>query len=139
VTSGADPKDSSKTVDQPYNAAMSAGSNLGATSKKLIDQVTARVKTYRAENGLSADAQVPVDAVTASASGLDPDISVANALLQAERVAKARSLSSQEIADLIKNQTSPRQLGLLGDPRVNVLLLNLALDALAKSHSTAHQ
>ena len=129
ATTGPDPSDSSKSVDQPYNAALSGASNQGATSKKLIEQVKARVAAYRQENGLAADAGVPVDAVTASASGLDPDISVANAKLQADRVAKARGLSAQQVSALIDQKTSQRQLGMLGEPRVNVLQLNLALDA----------
>jgi potassium-transporting ATPase KdpC subunit len=129
ATTGPDPSDSSKSVDQPYNAALSGASNQGATSKKLIEQVKARVAAYRQENGLADDARVPVDAVTASASGLDPDISVANAKLQADRVAKARGLSGQQVSALIDQNTSQRQLGMLGEPRVNVLQLNLALDA----------
>jgi K+-transporting ATPase ATPase C chain len=132
VTMGTDPSDPSKTIDQPYNAALSGASNQGATSKKLLDQVTARTQVYRQENGLAADAPVPVDAVTASASGLDPDISVANAKLQGPRVAKARGLSEQQVATLIDQQTTQRQLGVLGEPRLNVLQLNLALDALKK-------
>jgi potassium-transporting ATPase KdpC subunit len=132
ATTGPDPADSSKTVDQPYNAASSTASNQGPTSKKLLEQVGARVQKYRAENKLAADAPVPVDAVTASGSGLDPDISVANARLQAARVAEARGLPARQVMDLVERQTTPRQVGILGDPRVNVLSLNLALDALAK-------
>lgn len=128
ATTGADPEDSSKSVDQPYNAALSAASNQGPTSKKLFDQVKARVRAYREENGLAADAAVPVDAVTASGSGLDPDISVANALTQAKRIATARGLPAQEVLTLIERQTTQRQFGVLGEPRVNVLALNLALD-----------
>src|SRR5262245_24042151 len=90
ATSGTDPADSSKTVDQPYNAAASGASNQGVVSKKLLDAVAERTKAYREENGLAADAPVPVDAVTASGSGLDPHISVANAKLQAARIASAR-------------------------------------------------
>jgi len=129
ATSAPDPSDPSKSVDQPYNAALSGASNQGATSKKLIEQVKARVEAYRQENSLAADAGVPVDAVTASGSGLDPDISVANARLQADRVGKARGLSTQQVLTLIDQQTSQRQLGMLGEPRVNVLQLNLTLDA----------
>jgi K+-transporting ATPase ATPase C chain len=137
ATVGVDPADSSKTVDQPYNAALSGASNLGPISKKLIDQVNARVKAYRQENGLAADAPVPVDAVTASASGLDPDISIANAKLQANRVANARGISQQQVSTLIDQQISQRQLGALGEPRVNVLQLNLALDTLAAKQAVA--
>jgi K+-transporting ATPase ATPase C chain len=137
ATSGPDPKDASQSISVPYNAALSGGSNLGPTSKKLIDQVRDRVGAYRKENGLGADVQVPVDAVTASASGLDPDISLANALLQASRIAHARGLTEQQVRTLIDDRSSPRQLGVLGDPRANVLALNLALDALAPLHSPA--
>lgn len=133
MTVGADPADSSKTVDQPYNAASSGASNQGVLSKKLIDLVTARAEAYRTENGLEPNAPVPVDAVTASASGLDPEISVANAKLQMQRVAKARGVSADRISTLLDQQTSQRQLGVLGDPRVNVLQLNLALDASVKA------
>lgn len=136
TTVGPDPADSSKTVDQPYNAASSGASNQGAISKKLIDQVTARAEAYRKENGLAPNAPVPVDAVTASGSGLDPEISVANAKLQIERVAKARGVSADQISTLLAQQTSQRQLGVLGDPRVNVLQLNLALDASIKAQPT---
>lgn len=131
ATVGTDPANASLTVDQPYNAALSGASNLGPTSKKLFDQVTARALAYRQENGLAADARVPVDAVTASASGLDPDISLANARLQVERVALARGWSALQVQTRVDEQASPRQLGVLGEPRVNVLKLNLALDALA--------
>ena len=133
ATTGVDPASSSQTISQPYNAALSAASNFGPTSKKLIDQVQARAQAYRTENGLAANAQVPVDAVTASASGLDPDISLANALAQSNRVAHERGMTAQDMKALIDQQSTPRQLGVLGDPRVNVLKLNLALDALAAS------
>jgi K+-transporting ATPase ATPase C chain len=129
ATSGTDPNDSSKTIDQPYNAAASGASNQGSISKKLLEAVADRTKAYRQENGLAADAPVPVDAVTASASGLDPHISVANARLQAPRVAKARGLSTEDVLSLVDQHTTGRQLGFLGDPMVNVLELNLALDA----------
>jgi potassium-transporting ATPase KdpC subunit len=128
VTTGTDPKDPSKTVDQPYNAASSAASNLGPTSKKLLDTVTDRAEDYRKENGLGATEPVPADAVTASGSGLDPDISVANARLQAKRVAAARGIPEQEVLALLDAHTQGRQFGLLGYPRVNVLELNIALD-----------
>lgn len=137
ATSGPDPQDPTKTVDQPYNAGSSAASNQGVLSKKLLDAVAERTRVYREENDLAADAKVPVDAVTASASGLDPDISVANARLQAARVAKARAMSADEVLRLVDRQTTRRQLGVLGDPRINVLQLNLALDAAAKGRATA--
>jgi K+-transporting ATPase ATPase C chain len=111
-----------------YDAVRSGGSNLGPTSKTLIDTVRKRVEEYRKENNLTPDALVPADAVTASASGLDPHISVKNALLQAPRVAKARGLSEEVVLKEIKNHTEGRNFGILGEPRVNVLLLNLALD-----------
>jgi potassium-transporting ATPase KdpC subunit len=106
----------------------SAGSNFAPTSKKLIGAVSGRVDAYRTENGLSASDAVPADAVTASASGLDPDISVANARLQAKRVAAARDIPEQEVLTLLDAHTQARQYGLLGYPRVNVLELNVALD-----------
>jgi K+-transporting ATPase ATPase C chain len=137
ATSAPDPKDASQTVSSPYYAALSAGSNLGPTSKKLIDQVRDRVHVYRTENGLGGNVEIPVDAVTASASGLDPDISLANANLQASRIAHARGLSEQQVSALIIEHASPRQLGILGDPRANVLALNLALDALAPQQPSA--
>ena len=118
------------TVDQPYNAANSAGSNLGPTNQKLIDTVEERAKAYREENNLPATASVPVDAVTASASGLDPHITPANAAIQAARVATARGLSAQQVQQLVDQYTEGRQLGFFGEPGVNVLKLNLALDAL---------
>lgn len=129
VTSGPDPRDPSKTVDQPYNAGASAASNQAVISKKLLTAVAERAAAYRQENGLGAIAPVPVDAVTASASGLDPHISIANARIQATRVAKARNVSVDTVLKLVGSNTSRPQLGLLGDPRVNVLELNLALDA----------
>ena len=115
--------------DQPYNAANSTASNLGPTNQKLIDTVGDRANAYRQENGLADDAPVPVDAVTASGSGLDPDITPANAALQINRVAQARGATLADIAALVQQHTEGRTLGLLGEPRVNVLKLNLALDA----------
>ncbi len=111
-----------------YDAADSGGSNLGPLSKKLLDSVDERAKAYRAENGLPAGAPVPAEAVTASASGLDPHISPANALLQAPRVAAARGLPPDEVVRLVRARIEGRALGILGEPRVNVLLLNLDLD-----------
>jgi len=131
VTTGTDPNDSSKTVDQPYNAANTSGSNLGSTSKKLVDAVTGRVEAYRKENGLGPTDPVPVDAVTASGSGLDPDISVANARIQAKRVAAARGIPEQQVLTLLDTHTHGPQFGVLGYPRLNVLEVNLALDNLA--------
>ncbi len=119
----------SVTADAPYNAGSSGASNLGPTNRKLIDAVATRVEAYRAENGLAANTPVPVDAVTASASGLDPDISPANARLQLKRVAAQRQLSETDLTELLRSHTSGRLLGLLGEPRVNVFKLNLALDA----------
>jgi K+-transporting ATPase ATPase C chain len=111
-----------------YDAASSGGSNLGPISKKLIDEVRQRVVDYRAENDLTPDTLVPADAVTASASGLDPHISLKNALIQALRVARARGMSEAEVKKLVKMHAEGRFLGLIGEPWVNVLTLNLALD-----------
>ena len=113
---------------QGYDAASSSGTNLGPTSKKLIESVKERVDAYRTENGLPPDARVPADAVTSSASGLDPHISVRNASLQAARVAKARGVGENEVLAKVEAHTDGRSLGLLGEPRVNVLTLNLSLD-----------
>jgi K+-transporting ATPase ATPase C chain len=115
--------------DVGYDATSSGGSNLGPTSKKLIDSVKERVEAYRAENNLPPTVPVPADAVTASASGLDPHVSVKNALIQASRVAKARGISEQAILAKVQANTEGRTLGILGEPRVNVLTLNLSLDA----------
>ena len=111
-----------------YDGTSSSGSNLGPTNPALLDAVKQRVTDYRKENSLSVDVPVPADAVTASGSGLDPQISVANARLQAARVAKARGLSADIIAKAIAANTASRPLGVLGDPGVNELLLNRALD-----------
>jgi len=117
---------------QGYDATSSAGSNLGPTSKKLIDEVGRRVSAYRAENNLAPGDLVPADAVTTSASGLDPHISLKNALLQAPRVARARGLSEGEVKKLVKLHAQGRFLGMMGEPRVNVLMLNLALDGASR-------
>lgn len=114
-----------------YDASSSSGTNLGPTSQKLMDAVKAAVAQYRTDNGLAADALVPGDAVTSSASGLDPHISPKNALLQATRVARERGLSTDVIKGEIKKATAGAQFGILGDAGVNVLELNLALDHLA--------
>ncbi len=116
---------------QGYDAASSSGTNLGPTSRRLADLLAAAVAAYRATNRLAPDAPVPADAVTASASGLDPHISPANAALQAPRVARARQLSVPRIHELIAAHTAGRDFGLLGEPGVNVLRLNLALDRLS--------
>ena len=112
-----------------YDATSSGGSNLGPTSRKLNDAIKDRVAAYRKENGLSENDSLPADAVTASGSGLDPQISLRNAELQTPRVAKARGLSEQKVRELIQENTDGRDLGVLGEPGVNVLNLNLALDA----------
>ena len=113
-----------------YDGSASSGSNLGPLSPDLLDAVAQRVTDYRAENGLPATIAVPVDAVTASGSGLDPHITIANARLQAQRVAAARSLSPQVVDAMIADHTDGRDLGVLGEPGVNVVALNLALDDL---------
>ncbi|HET7487087.1 MAG TPA: K(+)-transporting ATPase subunit C [Acidimicrobiales bacterium] len=115
-----------------YDAASSGGTNLGPSNKDLLDAVAQRVTDYRDFNGLAADAPVPVDAVTSSGSGLDPDISVANALAQAPRVALARGLSEDTVTALVRAHTRKQALGILGEKAVNVLDLNLALDAEGK-------
>jgi K+-transporting ATPase ATPase C chain len=113
-----------------YDAAGSSGSNLGPTSQKLNDAIKDRVDAYRKENGLNADESVPADAVTASGSGLDPHICLRNAALQTPRVAKARAMSEEKLRELIQQNIDGRDLGVFGDPGVNVLRLNLALDQL---------
>ena len=129
ATSAADPADATKTVPAPYNAANSSGSNLGPTSKALNDRVKEDVDKLKAEN---PSAQVPVDLVTTSGSGLDPDISPEGALFQVPRVAKARNLPEDRVRQLVADNTAGRLGGLLGEIRVNILELNLALDAAGK-------
>jgi K+-transporting ATPase ATPase C chain len=126
ATTAPDPKDSSKTVPAPYNAANSGGSNLGPTSKALNDRIKDDVAKLKAENPSQT---VPVDLVTSSGSGLDPDISPEGALFQVPRVAKARHMTEDQVRQLVTDHTAGRLGGWLGEPRVNVLELNLALDA----------
>jgi K+-transporting ATPase ATPase C chain len=114
-----------------YDGAASGGSNLGPTSAEFLNAVDERARAFRQENGLPADELVPIDAVTASGSGLDPHITPANALLQAGRVSRERSLPLDEVTRLIVENTASRGLGFLGEPAVNILLLNLALDEIS--------
>ena len=127
ATTDTDPNDATKTIAAPYNAQNSSASNLAPTAKALVDRVKGDAATLQAENS----APIPVDLVTASASGLDPDITPAAAAFQVPTVAKARNLPVEKVQQLVDDNTQGRTFGLLGEPRVNVLKLNLALDALA--------
>lgn len=129
ATTDTDPNDATKTVPAPYNAQNSGGSNLAPTAKALADRVKDEAAKLQAENST----KVPVDLVTTSASGLDPDITPAGAEFQAARVARARGLPQERVERLIADQTEGRFLGILGEPHVNVLKLNLALDALTQN------
>ena len=128
ATTAPDPKDASKTIAAPYNAANSGASNLGPSNKALVDRVKGDIATLQKENPGKA---VPIDLVTTSGSGLDPDISPEAALFQAPRVAKARNLPEDRLRQLVEDKTEGRWFGILGEPRVNVLQLNLAIDRLA--------
>jgi potassium-transporting ATPase KdpC subunit len=130
ATTDTDPNDASKTIDAPYNAANSTGSNLGPTSQKLVDRVKAGVEAWRT---MAGPGPVPADAVTTSASGLDPDVSPQTALAQVASVAKARGLAEDKVRALVDASVENPAFGLIGETRVNILRLNLALDQLKSS------
>ena len=133
ATTATDPNDATKTIDAPYNAGNSAGSNLGPTSAKLMERVKADVAAWR-KNGAGT---VPADAVTTSAAGLDPDVSPANALSQVERVERARGAAPADVRALVEASVARPFAGVIGEPRVNVLILNLALDRLQLANPSA--
>jgi K+-transporting ATPase ATPase C chain len=128
ATTGPDPADPSKSMGVPYNASNSVGSNLGPTNKTLVERVKGDVEKLKQEN---PSAPVPIDLVTTTGSGLDPHISPEAALFQVPRIAKARELPEQQVRDLVESKVEGRLFGVLGEPRVNVLALNLALDQIA--------
>ena len=128
ATTAPDPKDATKTIPAPYNAANSGGSNLGPSNKALIDRVQGDIDALKKEN---PSTPIPADLVTTSASGLDPHISPEAALFQVPRIAKARNLPEDRIRQLVEDNTEGRFLGFLGEPRLNLLLLNLALDRIS--------
>ena len=128
ATTAPDPQDSTKTLPAPYNAANSGGSNLGPTNKALIERVSADVEKLKEENPSAA---VPIDLVTTSGSGLDPDISPEGAFFQVPRIAKARNLPEDRVRQIVNENIQRPLIGVIGEPRVNVLALNLALDKLA--------
>ena len=128
ATVAPDPNDSTKTVPAPYNAANSGGSNLGPSNKALVDRVQSQIDALKKEN---ASAPVPIDLVTTSGSGLDPDVSPEGAYFEVPRIAKARNLPEAKVRQLVSDHIQQRFLGVLGEPRVNVLQLNIALDSLS--------
>jgi len=134
ATTDVDPNDPGKTVPAPYNAASSGGSNLGPTNKALAERLAADRKAIEAEQPELAGKKLPADMLTTSSSGVDPDISPANAALQVTRVARARGVAEADVRALLARHITGRSLGMLGEPRINVLALNLALQAAYPAH-----